>query len=210
LVGGKMRIVIQADSDSPLVASDLSVSLVIPELGVNLRASTMLQIEAPDPDKPKKPTGGEPQVDVRWIPKSEMGWSSLKVGQCTMEKDEAGQVNSVLWLINQDFVSWAKMVDGEDLTEAILNGRKDRYALPVCLAMFRRDLEEDKTIAKMEKAGLPYTPIPEEYKLKEQARMAFAVLFAMSPESEITEPDYDSEPEETESQEEVIYAEDDY
>ena len=72
LLGGKLRIVLQADIEAPIVSSDLVASLVIPNLGVNLSASTKLNIVQPDPEDPKKPTGGEPEVNVQWVKKKTM------------------------------------------------------------------------------------------------------------------------------------------
>ena len=98
----------------------------------------------------------------------------------------------MLWLVNQDFVSWKDLIEHEYLTEKALTTRKDRYALPVCITMFRRQIDEDKEADKAEKEGRAPMQVPDAYKRKELARTAYAVLFAMSPETQIIEPDYDS------------------
>ena len=151
LLGGKLRIVLQADIEAPIVSSDLVASLVIPNLGVNLSASTKLNIVQPDPEDPKKPTGGEPEVNVQWVKKEDHDWTQEDVGVCLINKGDDGKISSVLWLVNQDFVSWKDMIEHEDLTEKALTTRKDRYALPVCITMFRRQIDEDKEADKAEK-----------------------------------------------------------
>src|SRR5690606_14471463 len=68
LLGGKVRVTLQAKDTCPTASSSLRVALVVPALGVLLTATGTIEVVEPRNNKdPDAPTDGEPNIDVNWL-----------------------------------------------------------------------------------------------------------------------------------------------
>lgn len=200
LTGGRTRVHLQCDSDSPIITGEVSVSLVIPDMGVNLSAGTLLSIKAPNPKGPTKQRGGDPPVDVHWVSREERDWTTLNVGMCDIQNGIDGKPMRIDFYLNKDFGPWSELENSPSMTEDGLKRNRERYATPVCVALLHREWSETRLAEEREGQGLPSLDIPSKWKLDEEARMAYAVISVMSPEVKIGEPDYNAELEEDSSQ----------
>ena len=190
LVGGRTRVVIYCEPETQLDTGDLVISLNIPELDVLLTDHTTITVSEPAPDRPTKPRGGEPDIQVSWVSAEKMRWTQLNVGRCDMYRGlDGNSVAGVHWYLSEDFHSFALARDSKDLTEDSLEQFNDSYAYPICMALFRSELELEKLAKELESKGRALE-IPNEHRILEHAIMAHGISTAISPGIEISEPDY--------------------
>jgi hypothetical protein len=190
LIGGRTRVVIFCEPGAPLETGDLVISLNVPELGVLLTDHTTISVAEPAPDRPTKPRGGEPDIQVSWVSAEKMVWTELNVGRCDIYRGlDGASVAGVHWYLNKDFHSFTLAKDSKDLTEDSVERFNDSYAYPICMALFRSELELEKLAKELELKGRALD-IPNEHRILQHAIMAHGIATAISPEIEITEPDY--------------------
>src|SRR5207253_3805133 len=67
LLGGRVRVTLEATASAPELSSSLQVALVIPALGVLLTATGTLTVAEPKEKEEDTAQGGEPNIDVSWV-----------------------------------------------------------------------------------------------------------------------------------------------
>jgi hypothetical protein len=189
LLGGKVRVTMEATADCPEVESTLQVALAVPSLGVLLTAHGKVAVKAraerEDKDGPK---GGEPDIEISWIGRAKWdtitpAWDAETVGICNVthgDEDNPEAITKVEWILNEDFADYARLAATRKGDTAIGTFREG-YEIPVAFGLFRQRLAEVAKEKEADETGRPIE-IPDDYVRGEQARLARAVLMAMAPE----------------------------
>jgi len=195
LLGGRVRITLEASSDCPIATSSIKVALVVQELGVLLTAEGKVEVSKPEeqPEKDKK-KGGEPNIDINWVGRDKWEsfdphWDEQTVGVCYVHREDPGNkdaITKVEWILNEAFGSYEKVVTEKKLGEVALKTFKENYEYPVAFALFKQRLAEEAKEKEADEEGRGIE-IPDDYVRGENARMSRAVLMAMEPEILIAE-----------------------
>lgn len=195
LLGGRVRLTLEASPDAPLVPANMSVALVVPSLGVLLTATGRVEVTPPREEEDKDPKrGGEPDIDINWVgrdrwPEFDPVWNAETVGICNVTRADhttQGAITKVEWVLNEHFRPLEKVISEKSLGEEALQRFRENYVYPVSFAMFKQRLAEDAKEQQADDEGRPYN-VPDDYVRGEIARMARAVLMAMEPEIVVSE-----------------------
>jgi hypothetical protein len=195
LLGGKVRVTLQAKDTCPTASSSLRVALVVPALGVLLTATGGIEVVEPRTSKdPDAPTGGEPNIDVNWLGRDawtdfDPTWDEHTVGKCQIHRDDPTQpstITKVEWFMNEDFSAYKQVIDQKDLDETALQRFRESFEYPVLFGLFKQALAEEEKEHQADEEGRQIE-IPDDYVRGEQARMARAVLMAMEPDIQLAE-----------------------
>jgi hypothetical protein len=195
LLGGTVRVTLQADQECPIAASTIRAALVVPELGVLLTASGAIQVVEPrSPRNPKSPSGGEPDIDVNWLKRDswtdfEPAWDEYTVGKCQVHREDPLQpvaITKVEWYMNEDFAPYRDVIEQKDLDDLGLQRFREAFEYPVLFGLFKQALAEEEKEQEADEEGRQIE-IPDDYVRGEQSRMARAVLMAMEPEIQVAE-----------------------
>jgi hypothetical protein len=195
LLGGKVRVTLEADGDASLTESSMQVALVVPQLGVLLTANgTIKVIEPKENADEESAVGGEPNIDVSWVGRDKWGtfdpsWNAETVGMCIIHREDAsasGEITKVEWVMNEAFAPYEQVIQEKQLTEHTMKTFQEAYEYPVLFGLFRQTLAEDLKEREADEHG-GTVEIPDDYVLGERARMARAVLMAMEPEMKLAE-----------------------
>jgi hypothetical protein len=195
LLGGRVRLTLEAVSEAPISTADLRVALVVPSLGVLLTA--IGRVEVTSGEKEKKDDshrGGEPDIDVRWVGRDKWGefdpnWTDDTVGVCTIKRDDPANketITRVEWVLNEHFQPYDHVVAEKRLGEGALTRFRERYEYPVLFGMFKQRLAEEDKEREADEQGRQYE-VPDDYVRGEISRMARAVLMAMEPDITVSE-----------------------
>jgi hypothetical protein len=196
LLGGRVRITLDASSDAPVTTSSLKVALVVESLGVLLIDEGKINVVEPkenDEDKDTK-KGSEPDIDVSWVGRDRWDtfdpvWNAETVGDCNIYRDDPVNKNvitKVEWVLNESFAPFEKVIEDKKLGEAAMKTFREGYEYPVLFGLFRQRLAEEEKEKEADEEG-KFVDIPDDYVRGERARMARAVLMAMEPEIHIAE-----------------------
>ncbi len=195
LLGGKVRVTLQASPEAPITSSTMSVALVVPDLGVLLTADGTIEVvREEDTDEEDSRTGGEPNIDVNWVGKDKWTefapeWDEQTVGVCNIRREDPSDptaITKVEWVMNTDFASYSHVIEEKHLGEDALARFRESYEYPVLLGLFRQRLAEEGKEREADDEGRTIE-IPDDYVRGEQARMARAVLMAMEPNIQVAE-----------------------
>jgi hypothetical protein len=191
LLGGRVRVTLEADPDAPHTTGTMQVALVVPEIGVLLTTSGELEIAEPKVEEQDDgPVGGEPNIDVQWVGREKWeafdpAWDRETVGVCNIRREDpvdSRVITKVEWWLNEAFAPYEQVVAEKRLTEATAKAFKEGYEYPVLFSLFRQQLARERAEAAAEDQPDNTSAIPEDYFRGEQARMARAVLMAMEPD----------------------------
>jgi hypothetical protein len=191
LLGGRVRVTLEAEPDAPLTTGSMQVALVVPALGVLLTTSGQLEVAQPQPDeRDDGPVGGEPNIDVEWVGREKWNqfdppWDRETVGVCYVRREDPldqRAITGVQWILDEAFVAYERVLAEKRLTEATARTFKEGYEYPVLFGLFRQQLAREVAEAAAEGESDRASAIPEPYFRGEQARMARAVLMAMEPD----------------------------
>lgn len=191
LLGGRVRLTLEADPDAPLSTATLQVALVVPELGVLLTASGVIDVAQPKPEEQDDgPAGGEPNIDVQWVGREKWEafdpqWDNETVGVCSVRREDPADhraITKVEWILNEAFAPYERVMAEKRLSEATARTFKEGYEYPVLFGLFRQQLAREAAEAAADDEGDRASAISDVYFRGEQARMARAVLMAMEPE----------------------------
>jgi hypothetical protein len=196
LLGGRVRITLEASSDAPIVTSSLKVALVVESLGVLLIDEGNISVVEPrdeDDDKDTK-KGAEPNIEVSWVGRDKWEtfdpiWNAETVGDCMIYRDDPVNktaITKVEWVLNEAFAPYEKIIEDKKLGEAAMKTFREGYEYPVLFGLFRQRLAEEEKEREADDEG-KFIDIPDDYVRGERARMARAVLMAMEPEIHIAE-----------------------
>jgi len=195
LLGGKVRVTLEAQADAPTTSSSLQVALVVPEHAVLLTATSTIEVVEPkEDDTEDKRSGGEPNVDVHWVGRDKWTdfqptWDGQTVGVCYISRADLGEptaVTKVEWFLNEAFSSYEQVVSEKRLGEAAIKTFREGFEVPVLFGLFKQKLAEEAKEAEADEEGRQIE-IPDDYVRGEQARMARAVLMALEPGVRIAE-----------------------
>jgi hypothetical protein len=196
LLGGRVRITLEASADAPLGGSSLKVALVVESLGLLLiDDATINVIEPRDQDEDKRTDkGAEPDIDVSWVGRDKWetfdpAWNAETVGDCYVYRDDPldkNVITKVEWVLNEAFGPYEKIIEDKKLGEAAMRTFREGYEYPVLFGLFRQRLAEEEKEKEADEEG-KLIDIPDDYVRGERARMARAVLMAMEPEIHIAE-----------------------
>jgi hypothetical protein len=191
LLGGRVRVTLEADADAPVTTGSMQVALVVPELGVLLTASGDLEVAEPKVDEQDDgPVGGEPNIDVEWIGREKWeafdpAWDRETVGVCYIRREDPvdpDAITKVEWILNEAFAPYEHVIAEKRLSETTARTFKEGYEYPVLFGLFRQQLAREVAEAAAEAEEDRASAIPEPYFRGEQARIARAVLMAMEPD----------------------------
>jgi hypothetical protein len=194
LLGGHVRITLEATTDAAEGTAMLRVALVVPELGVLLTADGQIAVSSVDEKTPAedKKRGGEPDIEVQWIGRDKWGgleppWDAETVGRCDIHREDGTDVISrVDFILNEDFGPYAQVISTKTVGEDAMRRFRESYEYPVLFALFKQRLAEEAKEREADEGGAT-VEIPDDYVRGEQARMARAVLMAMEPEIRLSE-----------------------
>ncbi len=186
-----MRAVISASRESPIGTSSLKVALVVPSLGVLLTDEGTIEVEAPEEDsgKPDGKKEGEPQIEITWIRRDKWGefspaWDEETAGECQIYRDDPRDetaITRVVWVLNESFVAYEKVVAEKKLSEEAMKTFRERYEFPIAFGLFRQRMAEESEEKQADEAGKSQE-IPAQYTRGERSRLARAVLLAIDPD----------------------------
>lgn len=196
LLGGRVRVTLEAAAESPTISTPVKVALVIPELGVLLTDDGMIDVKPPE-EEPKPGDdnkGGEPNVDINWVGRDKWdtfdpSWDEQTVGECLIYRDDPTDkeaITKVEWNLNEAFGPYEKVTAEKRLTDESLKTFRDGYAFPLALGLFKQRLAEEAKEREADEEGRR-VEIPDDYVKGEKGRMARAVLMAMEPEVRLAE-----------------------
>lgn len=189
LLGGKVRVTMEAATGCPEVESSLQVALAVPDLGVLLTASGKVTVKARAERKEKdSPKGGEPDIEIHWLDRSKWetmtpSWDGETVGVCNVTHGDDGNpeaITKVEWILNEEFAEYARLAATRKGDSAVTTFREG-YEMPVAFGLFRQRLAEVAKEKEADESG-ESIEIPDDYVRGEQARLARAVLMAMAPD----------------------------
>lgn len=190
LLGGRVRVTLEADPEAPQATGTMQIALVVPDLGVLLTASGELQIAEPKTEEHDDgPVGGEPNIDVQWVGREKWdafdpAWDRETVGVCNIRREDPVDtriITKVEWWLNEAFAPYERVVAEKRLTEVTAKAFKEGYEYPVLFGLFRQQLARERAENAAEDQRDNAGAIPEDYFRGEQARMARAVLMATEP-----------------------------
>lgn len=188
LLGGRVRVQLRAAAEAPETIAGLTVALFIPNLGVALTAIGHVQVvpqKEPSPDD-QDAEGGGPNIEISWVRRdgwARHGFSEHSVGTCVISRDDPNDresITKVEWWLNEAFVTYERAASEKRTSEASLKALRERYEMPVALALFRQRLAEEGEPAPDEDGRLMV--VPGSYVEMEKERLANAVLMAIEPE----------------------------
>ena len=194
LLGGRVRITLEASSEAPEVSSTLQVALVVPTLGILLTTTGAIEVAQAKEEEKDNRKGGEPNIDVQWIGRDkwdrmEPAWTSESVGVCYIRREDpnnADAITRVEWVLNENFAPYEQVVSEKNLGEEGVRRFKEGYEVPVLFGLFKQQLAEEQKEREADDEGR-FIEIPDDYVRGERARMARAVLMAMEPEIRLAE-----------------------
>ena len=196
LLGGRVRITLEASTEAPVANAALKVALVVESLGVLLIDEGNINVVEPKAEDEDSDTkkGAEPDIDVNWVGRDkwetfEPAWNAETVGDCNIYRDDPADksaITKVEWVLNEAFAPYEKIVEEKKLGEAAMKVFREGYEYPVLFGLFRQRLAEEEKEKEADDEGRPID-IPDDYVRGERARMARAVLMAMEPEIHIAE-----------------------
>ncbi len=193
LLGGRVRITLEADLETPLGATSIKVALVVPSLGVFLTDEGAVEIKAPKEEKEAdSPQGGEPDIDVSWVRRDVWDefappWTEESVGICQPHRDDPADpaaITRVEWVLNENFAPYESVIDQKRFSETSLKNFREGYEYPVLFGLFHQRLAEEEKEQQADETGKPIE-VPDDYVEGEKARLARAVLMAKEPEIQI-------------------------
>ena len=191
LLGGRVRVTLEADAEAPLTTGSMQIALVVPELGVLLTAAGQLEVAEPKADeKDGGPVGGEPNIDVQWVGREKWeafdpAWDRETVGVCYIRREDPVDPEAITkleWILNEAFAPYEHVIAEKRLSETTARTFKEGYEYPVLFGLFRQQLAREVAEAAAEAEEDRASAIPEPYFRGEQARIARAVLMAMEPD----------------------------
>jgi hypothetical protein len=197
LLGGEIRVVLEADDSAPRSADRLSVALVIEELAVVLSDHAEIRVTEPTPEELEEGRGGQPDVDVTWVGRDrwdELGqWDERTVGAANVTRDAANRskVVKVDFVLNEAFFALESAVAAKKLGEVALPNFRNAYAYPVCWALFEEDMYRDAGAGPLAmdssgpEGGEAASVVTEEYQKAGRERLGRAVLMALEPELDL-------------------------
>jgi hypothetical protein len=188
LLAGRVRVQLRASDTAPDTSAGLTVALFIPELGVALSATSRIIVATPD-DPPTKDQGdgGEPNVDISWVRRDawdRLGFTEHSVGTCIVLREDPTDreaITKVEWVFNECFLGYERVANEKRTSEATLKAFRERYEMPVALALFRQCLAAESKERQPNDEGARFV-VPELYLEQEKERLANAVLQAIEPE----------------------------
>jgi hypothetical protein len=195
LLGGKVRVTLEAGPDAPIGKAGMRVALVVPEKGVLLTADGGVAVVARTEDKKEDSrTGGEPDIDVQWVRREGWtgftpAWDSETVGLCHIHRGDPANpaaITRVEWFMNENFGPYEQVVQEKRMTEDQVTSFQEAYEYPVLFGLFRQTLAEEAKEQEADERG-ERIEVPDDYVRGERARMARAVLMAMEPEMKLME-----------------------
>lgn len=194
LLGGRVRVSIEASPGAPIESSTMKVALVVADLGVLLTAEGRVAVVPPEKeDEHDRGKGGEPNINIAWVGRDkweafEPAWDEETVGICNISRDLSNRdvITKVEWFLNEAFAPYERMVAEKKLGESALKTFRENYEYPVALSLFKQRLAEDAQELEADEEGRRIE-IPDEYVKGEKARIARAVLMAMEPDIKIAE-----------------------
>lgn len=195
LLGGHVRVTLEASANAPAVSASMKVALVVPELGVLLTADGTAEVVEPrEEQEEESKKGGQPNVEISWVGREKWEmfdpvWDAETVGHCIIYREDLqdkSAITKVEWVLDKAFGPYEKVVEEKKLGEAALKTFQERYEYPVALGLFRQGLAEEEKEREADEDGRKYV-IPDDYVKAEKARLARAVLMAMEPEVSLAE-----------------------
>jgi hypothetical protein len=194
LLGGKVRVTLEADAEAPELESSLQVALVVPALGVLLTATGKVVVAKPKEREDDTARGGGPNIEISWVGRDkwdgfEPAWDAETVGTCVIRREDPAQpdtITKVEWILNENFAPYEQIVSEKNLGEEALKRFKEGYEYPVSFGLFKQTLAEEQKEKEADDEGQPIE-IPDDYVRGERARMARAVLMAMEPDITLAE-----------------------
>lgn len=196
LLGGQVRVTIEAASGAPVDSTSMKVAIVVASLGVLLMAEGKVEIVEPQDDKKDKKSsaGGEPDIDFRWVGRAgwaefDPPWKEQNVGVCIIQRaDHADKaaITKVIFVLNENFAPYEKVIGEKKFSEASLKTFQDGYSFPVLYGLFRQRLAEESKEQEADDEGRAID-VPDDYVEGEKARLARAVLMAKEPEIQLSE-----------------------
>jgi hypothetical protein len=190
LLGGRVRVTLEALDSAPIGPTGFKVALVVTNLGVLLTADG--RIEVAEPRKPEKEDGkhgGEPDVDIIWVGRDKWEsfsppWDAETAGECNIYREDPTHPTAITraeWILNEAFSAYEKVIEEKRLNEDAQRSFQDRYAMPLAFGLFRQRLAEEAKEEEADEQGAQIE-IPDDYVRGERARMARAVVMALDPE----------------------------
>lgn len=195
LLGGHVRVTVEAGDDAPEATSSMQIALVVPELGVLLTTTGTIEVAKPKEDKEKDdPAGGAPNIDISWFKREDWPgmvppWDGETVGVCIVTRDDPTDptaISKVEWMMNEDFGPYQQVTHEKDLTKQALTTFREGYEYPVLFGLFKQTLAEEAKEKEADDEGRSIE-VPDDYVRGERARMARAVLMAMEPTLKLAE-----------------------
>jgi len=189
LLGGRLRITLEASANTPVIQTAIQVALVDPALPVFLTAIGTLLVRQPAQGTDRDDnSGGEPDVEVVWIDraawdKQDPPWDEDTAGRCVISRhpENPDAISRVLWQLNRGFGPFEQALATRKLSEAAGKAFDEAYAYPLCWGMFQQSLAADEKERQGDEHGEPVN-IPHDYIKGEIARLARAVLLSKEPE----------------------------
>jgi len=190
LLGGRVRVTLEASLDAPIAQAGMKVALVVEELGVLLIAEGTIKVIAPKkPGKEPSNTGGAPDVEVKWVRRDAWDqfappWDAETVGDCLIYRDDENDpaaITRVEWVLNECFAPYEYVIEHKKLGEVALRTFREGYEYPVCFGLFRQRLAEEAKEKEADEEGRQIE-IPDDYVRGERARLARAILMAKEPD----------------------------
>lgn len=197
LLGGRVRVTLEASDAAPLLSTSMKVALVVEKLGLLLTAEGKIEVVEPREEQQKdSKSGGEPNIDVRWIGRGawqafDPPWDGEMVGECFISREDPNDrsaITKVEWVLNEAFAPYEKVVSEKRLGETAMKTFKEGFEYPVCFGLFRQRLAEEGKEREADEEGRPIE-VPDDYVRGEKARLARAVLMAKDPDINLAEHD---------------------
>jgi hypothetical protein len=196
LVGGRVRVTLEASDGAPAASDLMKVALVIEELGVLLTAEAKVEVVEPkEEDDSDSRRGGEPNIDVRWVGRNtweafDPPWNEEMVGDCIIyrgdDPDDKTAITKVEWILNEGFGPYERVISEKRLGELALKSFKEGYEYPVLYGLFKQRLAEEAKEREADEEGRGIE-VPDDYVRGEKARLARAVLMAKEPDIDLAE-----------------------
>jgi hypothetical protein len=152
LLGGRVRITLEASSDAPVASSSLKVALVVESLGVLLIDEGNIIVVAPKEEEQDNDTkkGAEPNIEVRWVGRDKWDtfdpvWNAETVGDCFIYRDDPVNktaITKVEWVLNEAFAAFEKIIEDKKLGEAAMKTFREGYEYPVLFGLLGNGLQK--------------------------------------------------------------------
>jgi hypothetical protein len=195
LLGGRVRVMLEAAADAPLASTFVKVALVVSQLGILLTAEGKIEVTATnDDDQSDKNRGGEPNIDVSWVGRSKWddftpAWDNDTVGDCLIYRDDQNDksaITKVDWILNEAYAPYESVIKQKKLGEQAMKTFREGYEYPVLFGLFKQRLAEEAKEMEADEEGRR-VDVPDDYVRGERSRLARAVLMAKEPELQIAE-----------------------